>query len=82
MLKEFLSAIQTGGLPCIARATIAIRKSTMNTTNRIWAIPAEAVIDFTEADFERAAYEMHKTLGEASPANLNRMLQLHGFREE
>jgi hypothetical protein len=40
------------------------------------------VMDFNEADFERTAYAMHDELGEASPENLNRMLQLHGFGEE
>lgn len=41
-----------------------------------------SVVDFNEADFERSAYAMHDELGEASPENLNRMLQLHGFGEE
>lgn len=40
------------------------------------------VLEFNEADFERAAYAMHDELGAASPENLNRMLQLHGFGEE
>jgi hypothetical protein len=44
-------------------------------------VPA-SVMDFNEADFERTAYAMHDELGAASPENLNRMLQLHGFREE
>ena len=44
--------------------------------------PPHQVVDFTEADFDRIAYAMHESLGEASPANLNRMLQLHGFGEE
>ncbi len=41
-----------------------------------------SVLDFNEADFERTAYAMHDELGAASPENLNRMLQLHGFGEE
>ena len=45
------------------------------------AAPAR-VMDFNEADFERTAYAMHDELGEASPDNLSRMLQLHGFGEE
>ena len=44
--------------------------------------PPDSVIDFNEADFERTAYAMHNELGGASPENLNRMLQLHGFGEE
>ena len=46
------------------------------------ADPPASVMNFNEADFERAGYAMHAELGEASPENLNRMLQLHGFREE
>lgn len=42
--------------------------------------PPDSVIEFNEGDFERVARETHKTLGEASPENLNRMLQIHGFR--
>ncbi len=44
--------------------------------------PPDSVESFTEADFERAAREMHDSLGEASVENLNRMLQFHGFRGE
>ena len=44
--------------------------------------PPASVLDFNEADFERTAYAMHNELGAASPENLNRMLQLHGFRGE
>jgi hypothetical protein len=43
--------------------------------------PPEQLIDFIEEDFERSAYTMHDRFGEASPENLNRMLQLYGFRE-
>ena len=46
------------------------------------ADPPASVMDFNEADFERTAYAMHDELGQASPENLNRMLQLHGFGEE
>ena len=46
------------------------------------ADPPASVMDFNKADFERTAYAMHNELGEASPENLNRMLQLHGFGEE
>jgi hypothetical protein len=38
------------------------------------------VMDFNEADFERAAREAHERWGNASPANLNLLLQFHGFR--
>lgn len=43
-------------------------------------IPPASVIDFNEADFEHAAQEAHKRWGNASPANLNLLLQFHGFR--
>jgi hypothetical protein len=43
--------------------------------------PPASVIDFNEADFERTAYAMHEKFGPASPENLSRMLQFHGFRE-
>ena len=42
--------------------------------------PPASVMDFNEADFERAAHDAHKRWGNASPANLNLLLQFHGFR--
>ena len=44
------------------------------------ANPPDNVMDFNEADFERAARDAHKSWGNASPANLNLLLQFHGFR--
>ncbi len=44
--------------------------------------PPDSVIEFNEGDFERVAHEMQAKLGEASPQNLNRMLQSFGFRGE
>ena len=41
--------------------------------------PPEAVRSFNEGDFERAAYQVHEKFGEVSPANIDRMLQFHGF---
>jgi hypothetical protein len=46
------------------------------------ANPPDGVIEFNEADFERAAREAHERWGNASPANLNLLLQFHGFRGE
>jgi hypothetical protein len=43
------------------------------------ADPPADVIDFNEADFEQAAQNAHKRWGNASPANLNLLLQFHGF---
>jgi hypothetical protein len=44
--------------------------------------PPESLMDFNEGDFERAAREAHARWGVASPANLNLLLQFHGFREQ
>jgi hypothetical protein len=44
--------------------------------------PPGSVMDFNEGDFERAAQAAHAEWGDASPDNLNRMLQSYGFREE
>lgn len=41
--------------------------------------PPPTIMDFNEADFERAAQDAHKRWGNASPANLNLLLQFHGF---
>jgi len=46
------------------------------------ANPPHNVIEFNEADFERAAREAHERWGDASPASLNLLLQFHGFRGE
>jgi hypothetical protein len=44
--------------------------------------PPDSVASFGEVDFEQAARRMHGSIGEASPENLNRMLQFHGFSAE
>jgi hypothetical protein len=46
------------------------------------ASPPAGVMDFNEADFERAARAAHERWGNASPASLNLLLQFHGFRGE
>ena len=43
--------------------------------------PPDSVMEFNEGDFERVAQAMHAEFGNASPENLNRMLQVYGFRE-
>jgi len=43
------------------------------------ANPPARLMDFNEGDFEHAAQAMQRKLGQASPATLNRMLQLYGF---
>jgi hypothetical protein len=44
--------------------------------------PPDSATEFNEGDFERAAQAAHAQWGDATPENLNRMLQSHGFREE
>jgi hypothetical protein len=44
------------------------------------ADPPAGLVDFNEGDFEQAARAAHERWGNASPANLNRLLQFHGFR--
>ncbi|MCW5552941.1 MAG: hypothetical protein KIS67_12375 [Verrucomicrobiae bacterium] len=44
--------------------------------------PPESLADFNEGDFERAARGAHSRWGVASPANLNLLLQFHGFHEQ
>ncbi len=44
--------------------------------------PPQSVMEFNEGDFENAAQAAHAEFGNASPENLNRMLQSYGFREE
>jgi hypothetical protein len=46
------------------------------------ANPPASVMDFNEANFEQAARDAHERWGNASPANLNLLLQFHGFRGE
>lgn len=46
------------------------------------SVAPAAVAMFNEDDFERAAYEAHQRFGEASPENLDRILQSHGFSEQ
>jgi len=41
--------------------------------------PPASVLDFNEADFERAAQDAHAKRGTASPARLNQMLEEFGF---
>lgn len=41
--------------------------------------PPITVRNFNEGDFERAARQAHKEFGEASPENLDRMLQFYRF---
>lgn len=42
--------------------------------------PPESVRMLNEGDFERAAYDTHNKLGDASPVSIDRMLQSYGFQ--
>ncbi|MCX6905347.1 MAG: hypothetical protein NTW03_18085 [Verrucomicrobia bacterium] len=44
--------------------------------------PPASLAEFNEAAFERAALEAHQRWGDASPANVDRLLQFHGFGRE
>ena len=44
------------------------------------AEPPASVMDFNKLDFERAARQAPGRWGNTSPANLNLLLQFHGFR--
>jgi hypothetical protein len=44
--------------------------------------PPASVMEFNEADFERAARAAHNRWGNASPPNLDRLLQFYGFGEQ
>ena len=44
--------------------------------------PPDSVLEFNEGNFEQAAQAAHEKWGDATPENLNRMLQSYGFREE
>jgi hypothetical protein len=42
-------------------------------------VPPDTVRNFNEGDFELATYKAHREFGEASPENLDRMLQFYSF---
>jgi hypothetical protein len=44
--------------------------------------PPTSVLDFNEADFEKAGYDAHARFGPAAPDALNAMLQFYGFPTE
>jgi hypothetical protein len=65
-----------------AELSITLYHEILEAASVATANPPASVIDFNEADFERAAREAHDRWGNASPANLNLLLQFHGFRGE
>jgi len=62
--------------------SITLYHEILEATSVAIASPPDRVIKFNEADFERAAREAHERWGNASPANLNLLLQFHGFHGE
>ena len=60
--------------------SITLYHEILEAASVVTASPPASVMDFKEADFERAGREAHQRWGKASPANLNLLLQFHGFR--
>ena len=60
---------------------MAIVNSKPSAVDSAAANPPASVMEFNEGDFERAGYEAFEQFSEASPENLNRMLQSYGFSE-
>ncbi len=78
--REFRLLIRSGLSE--AELSITLYHEILEAASVAIEIPPASVIDFNEADFERAAHEAHERWGNASPANLNLLLQFHGFRGE
>jgi len=76
--REFRLFIQAGLSE--AELSITLYHEILEAASVAIANPPARVMDFNEADFERAAREAHDRWGNASPANLNLLLQFHGFR--
>jgi len=76
--REFRLLIRAGLTE--AELSITLYHEILEAASVAIANPPASVMDFNEADFERAAREAHERWGNASPANLNLLLQFHGFR--
>ena len=76
--REFRLLIRAGLSE--AELSITLYHEILEAASVAIASPPATVMDFNEADFERAAHEAHERWGNASPANLNLLLQFHGFR--
>jgi hypothetical protein len=75
--KDFRLLIQTGLSD--KELSITLYHEILEAASVAVDLPPAKVIDFNEADFERAAQTAHERWGVASPANLNRLLQFYGF---
>jgi hypothetical protein len=78
--REFRLLIRAGLSE--AELSITLYHEILEAASVAIASPPDNVIEFNEADFERAAREAHERWGNATPANLNLLLQFHGFRGE
>ncbi len=78
--REFRLLIRAGLSE--AELSITLYHEILEAASVAIANPPDNVIEFNEADFERAARGAHERWGNASPANLNLLLQFHGFRGE
>ena len=78
--REFRLFIRSG--LSVEELSITLYHESLEAASVALADPPASVIDFNEADFERAARDAHGRWGNASPANLNHLLQFHRFRGE
>lgn len=78
--REFRLLIQ-GGLSDHEQSISLYHEILEAATVGSWPSPA-SVMEFNEGDFEKAAQTAHEKWGDATPENLNRMLQSYGFLEE
>ena len=78
--REFRLLIRAGLSE--AELSITLYHEILEAASVAIANPPDNVIEFNEGDFEHAAREAHERWGNATPANLNLLLQFHGFRGE
>jgi len=78
--REFLLLIRSGLIE--EELSITLYHEILEATSVATAHPPSRVIDFNEADFERAARAAHERWGNASATHLNLLLQFHGFLAE
>ena len=80
LVREFRLLIRSGLSE--EELSITLYHEILEAASVALANPPASVIEFNEADFERAARSAHERWGNASWMNLNLMLQFHGFRGE
>jgi hypothetical protein len=78
IVREFRLLIRSGLSE--EELSITLYHEILEATSVATANPPAEIIDFNEADFEQAAQNAHKRWGNASPANLNLLLQFYRFQ--